>query len=529
MKKMTRIGLLFSFLCIYFLHINGQEKVNTLQSTYSVYAYGAKGDGQSNDTKSIQTAIDNAAANGGGIVLFPPGRYVSGSIILKDYIILRFESGSMLMGSLDLKDYPADLGVLKLGDPYVWKGPLIYAENARYIGIEGNGIIDGRGTRENFPPIPRENQRPGLIRFKDCKFVTVKDVTMRNSACWTFHLRNCEDVVVRDIRLNSNSNRNNDGIDVDGGKRISIIGCNINSEDDAIVLKSFVREKVSDVVISDCILSSTCSAIKIGTETVGDFENISISNCAVYGSRGINLFSVDGSNINNVTISNVSLRDCKSVIQLRLGERLRPYQMPKDDHLTHAGQLKNIMISNIQATGVLDSQDFISGIPGYKIENVDLSNIYISYYGNGTRKQALREIPEETKLYPKIGMFGDLPSYGFFVRHVNGIRLHNIHVDVLNPDLRPAIAFDDVSMIVMSGCLFEGDTSGEPLIRLDKVNDAIISDSRPEGAINTFVGILGKESKNIIVKDNFLGKAKKTFDLGKDVNKDAVKEINTLR
>ncbi|MDR3218004.1 MAG: hypothetical protein LBU22_03345 [Dysgonamonadaceae bacterium] len=473
-----KMFLFFTFMCLGFLQLNGKENISQ-SNIYAVREYGAKGDGQTVDTKAIQAAIDKAAAEGGGIVLFTPGEYVSGSIILKDYVVLRFENGSILLGSLTISDYPEDLGVLKIGEPYVWRGPLIYAENARYIGIEGSGIIDGRGTRDNFPPFPRENHRPGLVRFKDCRFVTVKEVTMRNPACWTFHLRNCEDVIIRDIRLNSNSNRNNDGIDVDGGKRISIIGCNINSEDDAIVLKSFEREKVCDIVIADCILASTCSAIKIGTETVGDFENISISNCVIYGSRGINLFSVDGSDINNVTITNIAMRDTKAAIQLRLGARLRPYNLPKDQQFSQPGRLRNIRIAHVHAviaqdhasTGVDNSQNFISGVPGHNIENIDLSDISIGFYGNGTAQQAKREIPEEIKAYPKIGMFGDLPAYGFYIRHVQNIRLYNIQFQLLNPDLRSAIVFDDVDGINIADCLLQNSNATAPPISLKNVKN----------------------------------------------------------
>jgi polygalacturonase len=365
------------------------------------------------------------------------------------------------------------LGVIYLADPYVWRGPLIYAENARYIGLEGTGIIDGRGTRENFPPFPREKQRPGLIRFTNCQFITVRDVTMRNPACWTFHLRNCEDVNIRDIRLNSYSNRNNDGIDVDGCRRVSITGCNICSEDDAIVLKSFQRDKSCDIVISDCILNSTCSAIKIGTETMGDFENISISNCSIYGSRGINLFSVDGADINGVTISNITMRDTKSAIQLRLGARLRPYQIPKDQQITSAGRIRNVQISHVQAviaqshasTGVDNSQNFICGIPGHRIENLSLSDIFIELYGNGTTQQSQRAISEEEKAYPKTGMFGDLPAYGFYVRHVENLRMNNIRFRLLNPDLRPAIVLDDVQEASLQELYLGDSRSQEQLIQ----------------------------------------------------------------
>lgn len=527
---MKRLYLLSVLASIVFSKLTGQ-------TFYSVLDYGAKGDGQANETQAIQATIDKAAEKGGGIVLFPPGKYVSGSIVLKDYIVLRFETGSILQGSLDLEDYPDSLGILILNEPYVWRGPLIYAEGARYIGIEGHGIIDGRGTRENFPPFPRERKRPGLIRFKDCQFVSVKDVTMRNSACWTFHLKNCEEVVVRDIYLNSNTNRNNDGIDIDGGKRISITGCNINSEDDAIVFKSFTRESVRDIVISDCILTSTCSAIKIGTETVGTFENISISNCVIYKSRGINLFSVDGSDINNVTISNVSMRDSKAAIQLRLGQRMRPYNLAKDQQFAHAGRIRNIMISNVQAvigedhasTGVDNSQNFIAGIPGHPIENVTLSNVQISLYGNGTAKQARRDIPEEIRAYPKIGMFGELPAYGFYVRHVKGISLNNVKFEVMNPDYRPAIIFDEVSDMEVSDCTMEAYRSSEPVISLVNTENVIIKHNKLKGSNNTFLGVSGKKSRGIILKDNFLMNTKTTFHLAKDVKAEIVHEIGTIR
>lgn len=524
-------NLLCLFLIIGFSSINhslGQQNHSSKQKVYSINDFGAKGDGQTINTKAIQAAIDCASSAGGGTVFFPPGQYVSGSIILKDYVVLRLSTGAILLGSLDMNDYPSDLGLIKMNEQTNFAGPLVYAENCRYIGIEGYGIIDGRGSRENFEPLPASNLRPGLIRFKNCHFVNVKEITLCNSARWTFHLRGCEDVSIQNIRINSNVNVNNDGIDIDGGKRISVTGCNISTGDDAIVIKSFTREKITDIVIADCILNSKCSAIKIGTESVGDFENININNCVIFGSRGINLFSVDGSDINNITISNISLRDCKSVIQLRLGARLRPYDLSKSQQFSHAGQLRNIMIRNIQATGVQESQDFISGIPGHKLKNIDLSDIYITYSGGGTRELAQREIPEEVRKYPKIGMFGDLPSYGFFVRHVDNIRMSNIKLDHINPDLRPAIFFDDVSGINMRDCLLRGHTSGESLIRLKEVSDVLIADTHPYNDINVFVKISGRNTKNIILRNNILLRTKNVIEQSKEVKETEVKEIGTI-
>lgn len=254
------------FILLFFIVLNS---IICIAEIYNVDDFGGIANDQLVDTKAIQEAINKCHENGGGTVYFPAGKYISGSIVLKDNVILRLEVGAVLAGSLNMEDYPKDLGKIEMIPGVFFGGPLIYAENAKYIGIEGKGIIDGRGTRENFEPMPPTNYRPGLIRFKNCQFVSIEDISLVNSARWTLHLRECEDVSVHNIYLNSNVNRNNDGIDVDGCSRVRINSCTLNAEDDAIVLKSYKQAISSDIVIADCIISSTCSAIKIGTETVG--------------------------------------------------------------------------------------------------------------------------------------------------------------------------------------------------------------------------------------------------------------------
>jgi len=186
------------------------------------------------------------------------------------------------------------------------------------------------------------------------------------------------------------------------------------------------------------------------------------------------------------------------------------------------------MISHIQATGVKDSQDFICGIPGAPPENIELSDIRISYYGNGSMKQYTRDIPEETRTYPKIGMFGDLPSYGFYIRHAKDIRLHNVRFDCLNPDMRPALVFDDVTALNLSDCMLEGSHSPAPLISLKNVRDAVISHSRPKDGCAVFVGVYGKTSEDILLQNNILKKVKKTVERSKEVKPDSAKEVGSV-
>jgi hypothetical protein len=516
--------------CILLLFLITTLAVHAKKSSngiFNVLNYGAKGDGKTLDTKAIQSAIDEAAKFGGGTVCLPSGKYLSGSIVLKDFVFLRLEVGSVLLGSTNIKDYPADLGSIEMVAGVFFTGPLVYAENVQHIGIEGKGTIDGRGSRKNFEPVPPTNLRPGLVRFRNCRFVTVEGVSLVNSARWTLHLRDCEDVSVRNVYLNSKVNTNNDGIDVDGCRRVKITGCQLNAEDDAIVLKSYKPGFVQDIVIADCILSSTCSALKIGTETVGTFENISISNCTIFGSRGIDLYTVDGADINNVTISNISMRDCKSVIQLRLGGRLSPYTIPENQRPKQAGRLRNIIISNVQAINVEESQDFISGIPGHNIENIVLSDIHISYKGGGTREQALRIIPEEIKKYPKIGMFGDLPSYGFFIRHVDGISLRNIHLNVEGKELRPAIVCDDVSKLELSGSRFSGVQDGEAVVRLSQTNRALLKENQVDGNAKIFFRVLNG-SNDIVMTGNFLKNVTSLMDTN-NIEAGQIKEFNNIK
>ncbi len=522
--KRIRDSLVLLFAFIWLTTNAGKSPIGI----YNVLDYGAKSDGLTLNTDYIQKTIDDAARHGGGIVTFPAGKYLSGSIVLKDFVVLRLEPGAVLLGSTNIKDYPADLGLIEMIPDVFFAGPLIYAENAQHIGIEGKGIIDGQGSRANFEPLPPTNLRPGLIRFRNCRFVTLDGVSLVNSARWTLHLRDCEDVSVRNIYLNSNVNRNNDGIDVDGCRRVKITGCQLNAEDDAIVLKSYKPGIIQDIVIANCILSSTCSALKIGTETVGAFRNICISNCVIFGSRGIDLYTVDGADVDNITISNITMRDCKSAIQLRLGARLTPYAIPKDQRPKQAGHLRNIMISNLLAMNVEESQDFISGIPGHDIENVVLSDIYISYKGGGTREQALREIPEEITKYPKIGMFGDLPSYGFFIRHVDGIRLRNIRLSVSEEDLRPAIVCNDVTNLEVAGSCFSGNENGEAVIRLNHVNGGILKENRVDGTAKTFFRVQGN-SRSIILKENLSGNVTTFLDADASIEKGQVKEFNNLK
>ena len=339
---------------------------------------------------------------------------------------------------------------------------------------------------------------------------------MVNAAAWVQHYLRCTDLYIDGITVNSYANKNNDGLDLESCERVFVTRCNISSEDDAIVLKALTPAPCRDEVIADCIISGLKSAIKTGTESAGNFENISVTNCSIYGTRGISLLAVDGGSIDGITISNISMRNTYAVLVMRLDDRLRPYNVPPEQRPATAGTLRNVSVSNVQATGVTESNDFIAGIAGHNIEQITLSNIHIEYAGGGKREDTSREIPELTGEYPKARMFGVLPAYGFFIRHASGIVLDNISLSWQKPDGRSVLFLSDVQNVKITGLTADSRSDAAPFIRLRKAEDVLIRDTSPSGTTGTF--LKAEECRNVILTGNALSKAKHKTDLTQTEN-----------
>jgi polygalacturonase len=410
------------------------------EELYDVRDYGAKPDGKTLCTASIQKAIDACSKAGGGTIYLPPGTFLSGTIYFKSGVTLRLAAGCTLLGSKDLKDYPPTVQAFRsYTDNYTDKS-LIYGENVENIAITGLGTIDGQGASFEGP----YKVRPYMIRFIQCKNVTVKDVTIKDSPMWVQHFLACDDIRITGITVRSLVNHNNDGIDIDSCNRVIISDCNIESGDDAIVLKSTSARVCKDIAITNCVLSTRCNALKMGTESNGGFQNISITNCVIYNTRlaGIALEIVDGGTMDRVVVSNITMNKIGAPIFMRLGNRARPFK--KDKETPGIGVMRNITISNIEATGANPTGCAISGLPETKIENLTLSNLRLSFEGGGTKADAERDIPEKPAAYPEYSMFGKLSAYGLYCRHVKGLKLFNVQLQLEKPDQRYAVVFEDV-------------------------------------------------------------------------------------
>jgi polygalacturonase len=258
------------------------------------------------------------------------------------------------------------------------------------------------------------------------------------------------------VTIYSQTNYNNDGIDIDG-KDIVISDCIINCDDDAICFKSDSSNFICEnVVVTNCVLRSNRNFIKFGTASRGGFRNITVSNITmgipseshftfwdkrilgvsdpITGITGIVLEVVDGGIMDRITINNITMDGVQSPIFIRLGKRT-----------SNVGELKNVLISNVIAKTYSLIPSVISAVPGSYIENVTLRDILVYAKGGGNLEQATRDVIENEKGYPENRMFGDnLPGYGLYVRHAKNILLDNVQLYLQSPDYRSAIFLDDV-------------------------------------------------------------------------------------
>ena len=443
---------------------------------YDVRAYGARGDGKGLDTAAIHRAIAAATAAGGGTIVFPAGTYLSYSLRLQSNVGLHLEHGCTLIAA-EGTGYDA----AESNQPWEryqdyghnhWHNSLIWGEQIHDVSISGPGLIWGKGLSRGEGPPPRA-ETPGVgnksISFKNCRNVVLRDFSILHGGHFGILATGVDNLTINNLRIDTNR----DGMDIDCCRNVHISCCSVNSPwDDAIVLKSSFAlghpRSTEMVTVSDCMVSGDyeegtlldgtfrrfdpkrklasyedvwrTGRIKFGTESNGGFTNITITNCVFDGCHGLALESVDGAILENVTISNLTMRDIyDSPIFIRLGARMRgPASAP-------LGSIRRVLISNVVCSNVTSPIcSIISGIPGQVIEDLRLSNIVIEHQGGGTREQASIRVPEKEKEYPDPDMFGPMPAQGFFLRHVRGIEMDRISIIAQKPDQRPAFVLEDV-------------------------------------------------------------------------------------
>ncbi len=462
------LGIMLLTQAIYGMQSINPSNTNGYNDFY-VNDYGAVGDSVTLNTKAIQSAIDACTNSGGGRVILTAGTYLSGTIIMRNNVELHFAHNSTLLGSTKHEDYPLQPlpKYRSHKDQLGGFHALVYAEGAKNIALTGNGTIDGQGKLQKPRPNPVAgdiNGRPRNILFISCSNILVDGLHLRNSGVWNQHYLNCEDVKITNISVYNHSNRNNDGIDIDGCRRVILSNSIIDSDDDGITLKSTGAAPCEDIVITNCVVSSFCNAIKAGTESSGGFKNISISNCVVKPSKskekpifntpkigitGLSLMIVDGGTLEGITVNNLSIYGTMAPIYIRLGNRARRYTNgiaePK------VGVVKNISISNVVAHDAGSWGSSITGIPGHDVKNISLNNIQLFTSGGVSENDFNENVAEDEKGYPQPSVWENLPSSGLFIRHAEGISINNLMLGTEKPDVRTPIVVEDVTLLRIRG------------------------------------------------------------------------------
>ena len=429
---------------------------------FNVTAYGAKGDGVTKNTSALQKAIDACATAGGGKVVFPKGKYLTGSITLRSNVELHLDEDATLLGSTLMADYPPHPfpKFRSLRDKGGFPA-LIYAEEAEHVTLTGPGTIDGQGAA--FQPAKIENNediRPRGIVLISCKDVRVQGgLYLCNAGSWTQHYLNCENMEIHNIEVFGHVTANNDCIDIDGCRHVRVSGIRGDTYDDGITLKATGPSDCEDVVVEDCTIASHCAAIKCGTETTGGFKHICIKNISVvpsvagklvYGSRrgnaGIGLMIADGGTLDDVTISNVTIRGPRAPFYIRLGNRSRKYMdsVPEPP----VGIVRNITLSDITISDVQSKCSWICGLPDHPVENVTLRNIRIVAPGFAGKVPIL-STDEKAATYPGENLFFSQPASCIFIRHARNITLDHLTFATATPETRPPLLAVDVNGLVI--------------------------------------------------------------------------------
>jgi polygalacturonase len=511
---------------------------------------GAASDGKRLASAAINRAIDECSAAGGGVVYLAPGVYLSGTVVLKNNVTLYLEAGATLLGSRNLEDYSKQPGPPVKGDAN--QKHLVFARDAVNVGLAGPGRIDGQGSAFWVPsgrtvPPPEDGwrdvatydwkplDRPSpLIEFAGCRDVRIEDVRIENASGWTLRPINCDRVVIRGITIkNPVIGPNTDGIDPTGCRNLFISDCLIDTGDDAICLKSenpYGGEPrvTKNVTITNCVLTCCCNGLKFGTASRGGFENVTFTNSVIFNERvdpkarvisGIAVEMVDGGWLEGVVVSNVRMQNVRTPIFIRRGNR-----NPRPDGTP--GTLKGVMIENVHATGSILTSS-VTGLPGFDVEDVTLSNIRIDSEEGGPAEWVSREVSEQPRSYPEARMFGRLPCYGFYCRHVNGLRMRAVEFRAAQNEQRPALVFDDVKDLDVDGLRCPAVASGQPVVKLVQTQGAFLRGcSQPPGT-RVFLSLEGERTERIALAANNLPAAEESVHIGSDVKPGAVRHVGS--
>lgn len=414
----------------------------------NVIEFGADITGTQSSTCAIQSAIDRCSEVGGGTVLFPNGKYLTGTIVIKSNVTLLFEVSAVLLGSPDLNDYSRDVHYQRYYGETHTDGCLIFSQDAQNIAIEGKGMIDGQGAQ--FGKVAPT--RPMLLRFLRCRNVHLTGIRLRNPASWTAAFILCDTVFAHGLDILSRANYNGDGLDFDSCQNVVVSDCVFDTSDDSICLQNSEPEHTCrNIAVTNCVMTSKWAAMRIGLLNSGDIEDVTVSNCVFHDIEcsGVKIQSAEGGRISNMVFQNIVMRNVPRPIFITLNH----FRMGVDAPLTppETGHVSGLSFDNIRIVtdGTVKpdpaSAIVILGTPGHYIDDISISNCsYLTAGGITRRVDDIHSLPELTGVRPEFLGSSVSPAYGLYARHVRDLSISNLILDTVHPDHRPAVVLDDV-------------------------------------------------------------------------------------
>lgn len=529
-------------------HLPDNPEVNV----FDVSDYGASGDGNTLDTQAIQKTINECYKAGGGIVYFPPGNYLSGTLEIKSHITLYLEAGAILWGSKNKKDYMMT-NEFRFPDEECTDGFLLIGKNIQDFTLDGKGTIDGQGSafwsKKTQPPygyrrVPKKYRPHAMVYLKNSTDVTIKDISLRNSPTYTVWLLGCERIQVKGITIkNPYYSPNTDGLDIDCCRNVHISDCHIDAGDDCIALKSnnvALNEKrpCENIVVTNCTLSSDACGVRIGYEADAPIRNCTFSNLVMFDTDiGIDIVVVKdepylikkGTPVERIIFSDVVMNNVKRPIFLWLGN------VSSGDI---KGKIENVLIQNVVATAT--NSCYIGGTPQKPLCGITLRNLRITLQGYMDCAEV-----EESKVWGR-----QRTPWGIFCRWVEDLKLqdirikwhsgpgkwtgHNIQIrqgsgnpqKAASGKWKSAIRCEDITDLEISGFFGRGFNTQFPAILLSDVNRAFIHNCTAAKGTRIFLGLEGKGTKKILLQNNNLGEATKKIKLGNKVNTNILTELD---
>jgi hypothetical protein len=483
---------------------------------FDVREFGASGRAADDARPAIQRAIDACAAAGGGTVVFPPGEYTSGSIELRSHVRVYLEPGATVFSAKGKEAFPT--------------GALFHGEDLVDVALEGSGTLDGRAAYEwrandhedayiapnlrrmqalgkpLLRPFPTSDSAGHLVRLVRCTDVLIRDLSFRRSPSWNVHLWGCERVVIDGVDIRSDLREAvwSDGIDPDGCRDVRISNSVIETGDDALVFYSTdlfgPARPCEDIVVTNCRLTSSSSALKFCDGNQECVRRVAISNCAITNSnRGLAFMVFDGGYVSDVVISTLTIECTRrdwfwwgegDPIHFNVKRRSEVDGRPREKERP-AGSIRDVTLRGVIARGTGECS--ISGHPDSPLEGLTIEGLRLHLALDPAA-------PYETA------------ERGLSVQHARGLELRDVEIvwdAPASPLWKNALAVADVQGLWIDGLVAGSPPSapGAPAVHLDRVATGALRGSRALPGTKTFVHAAGEACRDLWLDGNDLREA----------------------